>query len=93
MTLVGYPVAVSLTTDASLWAGMGVQSLVLVPAVIFAPTIHQGKSPYALMWVSMIMLIYLGCIRCIDITSYLRTIAKGSCGSRINRVFVATYYQ
>ena len=60
MTLVGYPVAVSLTTDASLWAGVGVQSLALLPAVIFAPTIHQGKSPYALMWVSMIMLIYLG---------------------------------
>lgn len=55
-----YPVAVWLSTGASLWAGVGVQLLGLIPALLCTPSIWRGNSPYALMWVSMVALVYLG---------------------------------
>lgn len=58
--LIAYPVAVWLSTGASLWAGVGVQLLGLIPALLCTPAIWRGNSPYALMWVSMVALVYLG---------------------------------
>lgn len=58
--LIAYPVAVWLSTGASLWAGVGVQLLGLIPALLCTPVIWRGNSPYALMWVSMVALVYLG---------------------------------
>lgn len=55
-----YPAAVMVATGASLWAGIGVQILGLIPALLCTVSIHRGNSPYALMWVSMVALVYLG---------------------------------
>ncbi len=55
-----YPLAVSVSTGASLWAGVAVQLLGLIPALLCTPFIWRGNSPYALIWVSMVALVYLG---------------------------------
>ncbi|OAU95164.1 hypothetical protein [Moraxella catarrhalis] len=60
ITLIVYPLTVSLTTGASVWAGVGVQLLALMPALIFTPWVYRGTSAYALMWASMVLLVYLG---------------------------------
>lgn len=70
MAAVAYPLAVSISTSASVWAGVGVQLLVLVPAMLCTPAIWRGNSPYALMWVSMAALIYLGVVSMMTLLRY-----------------------
>ncbi|MFB6348003.1 hypothetical protein ACFBZI_00855 [Moraxella sp. ZJ142] len=60
VVLMAYPLAVFVATAASFWAGVGVQLLGLIPALLCTPAVLRGNSPYALMWVSMVALVYLG---------------------------------
>lgn len=47
-------------TNAAFANGVVVQVMTMLPALIFTPSVLRGKSPYALILVSMITLVYLG---------------------------------
>lgn len=61
--LVVYPVLVGMATEMGITLGvlMGVlwQVLVLLPAFIFTPAVWRGNSPYPLIILSMMTLVYL----------------------------------
>ncbi len=57
--LILYPVLVGVATKASIISGVAWQALVLLPAFLFTKAVWQGKSPYSLIMLSMITLIYL----------------------------------
>ncbi|VEG14006.1 hypothetical protein [Moraxella cuniculi] len=62
VALLLYPLAVVsvVSLPLPLWLGVVAELLMVLPALLCTPAIKRGSSPYALMWVSMIMLIYLG---------------------------------
>lgn len=49
-----------LASQPNIIGGIAWQGLWLIPAIICTPFIVKGKSPYALVMISMITLIYLG---------------------------------
>nr|WP_315042211.1 hypothetical protein [uncultured Moraxella sp.] len=49
-----------LKSQPSVIGGMVWQGLWLLPAVLCTPVIVKGKSPYALLLVSMLLLVYMG---------------------------------
>lgn len=55
-----YPSAVAIFAGVSVWAGIGVQLLGLIPALLCTPSVWRGRSAYALLWVSIVAVIYLG---------------------------------
>lgn len=57
-----YPMAVMVAGGGAWWLGVLWQTLVLLPALIFHRAIWRGNSPYALLWASMVMLVYLGAV-------------------------------
>ena len=58
-----YPTLIGMTTETGIAFGvfLGIlwQVLVLLPAFVFTKAVWQGKSPYALIILSMITLVYL----------------------------------
>lgn len=42
--------------------GMAWQMLAMLPALLFTPAVVRGNAPYALLWLSMVMLVYLGVV-------------------------------
>lgn len=49
-----------LTTKPSITGGIFWQGIWLIPALISTPFIMKGKSPYALLIINMVMMVYLG---------------------------------
>ncbi|WP_066803384.1 hypothetical protein [Moraxella oblonga] len=60
--LIIYPVVVSVVGGGVWWLGMVWQGFAMLPALLFTKAIWQGNSPYALLWASMVMLMYLGAV-------------------------------
>ncbi len=58
--LVIYPVLVGVATGASIMSGMMWQVLVLLPALLLTGVVTKGNSPYWLIILSMMTLVYLG---------------------------------
>lgn len=60
VVLLIYPLVVFMATQANFWAGVGVQLLGLMPALLFTPSIWRAKSAYGLILASIVTLVYLG---------------------------------
>lgn len=60
LVIVIYPAAMSAASGAPLAAGVVVQLMAMIPALLVTPMIWQGKNPILLIWVSLLTLIYLG---------------------------------
>lgn len=60
--LILYPTMVSLAVGGVWWLGVLWQLIVMLPALVFTKAIWRGNSPYALLWASMVMLVYLGAV-------------------------------
>ncbi|MFA9486020.1 MULTISPECIES: hypothetical protein [unclassified Moraxella] len=58
--IIGYPVLVAVATGVSLVSGVLIQMLILLPALFSTPYVLRGNSPYALIVVSLVLLVYLG---------------------------------
>lgn len=57
---VAYPLALAMTTDASLMMALVMQLIFLMPALLFTPALVRGNEPSKLIYLSIVMLIYLG---------------------------------
>lgn len=57
--IVGYPM-LNMIAGASLVHGVLVQILAMLPVLIFTPWILRAKSPYVLIVISLMTLVYLG---------------------------------
>lgn len=60
MVSVAYPLALAMTTDASLMMALVMQLIFLMPALLFTPALVRGSEPSKLIYLSIVMLIYLG---------------------------------
>lgn len=60
MVSVAYPLALAMTTDASLMMALVMQLIFLMPALLFTPVLVRGNEPSKLIYLSIVMLIYLG---------------------------------
>lgn len=60
MVSVAYPLALAMTTDASLMMALVMQLIFLIPALLFTPALVRGNEPSKLIYLSIVMLIYLG---------------------------------
>lgn len=60
MVSVAYPLALAMTTDASLMMALVMQLIFLMPALLFTPALVRGNEPSKLIYLSIVMLIYLG---------------------------------
>lgn len=60
---VGLPMMLyfGLTNQPTLWAIMLWQAIWVIPAFGCTPFIRKAKNPYALLWISIVMLVYAGC--------------------------------
>ncbi len=55
-----YPLVLGFSADIAVWSGIMIKIIVLLPALLATPAILKANSPYALMWISMLALVYLG---------------------------------
>ena len=60
--LLCYPLLVAMVGGVGFVWGVLWQIVAMLPALAFTPALLRGRSPYALLWLSMVMLVYLGAV-------------------------------